>query len=94
MTRAEARRGGEVSATMRKNLLALTDAYVKAKKTTQARVSKQLYGRSDFLKELRRGRQSPSLVKVDQVVDFFRTNWPEDVPWPFLDAVVIRRRDP
>ena len=76
----------------RQNLIKVADAYAAAKKMPRTAVSRQFYGRSDFLDEFRRGKQSISIDKLDEVVRAFRREWPEDAEWPLLPAIIMGRR--
>ncbi len=80
-----ARRGGAISATFRRKLIAYADAYGKAKNLSRSQVSKRCYGRGNFLDEFKAGTQSPSLAIIDQILDYFREYWPEG---PRLEADV------
>ena len=91
MKHQHARRGGDISALFREHILAIAAAYGKARRLSRSQVSKLCYGRGNFLDGLRRGEQCPSPVKIDQMLKWFRENWPENADWPFLRAIVITR---
>lgn len=75
----------------RSNLLKLADAYAKATGMSLSAVSRKFYGNVTFLPEFKKGVQSISLRKFDEVVDKFRAEWPRDAAWPFLRSASIRR---
>jgi hypothetical protein len=56
-------------------------------------VSKRLYGRSSFLDELHRGKQSITIDKLDEILRKLRRDWPEGADWPFLPAIFMDRRN-
>jgi hypothetical protein len=73
--------------TARKNLIQIADAYGKATKRSRANISKAFYGRSNFLDEFQRGKQTLSVDKLDEMILAFREQWPEGADWPFLPAI-------
>jgi hypothetical protein len=80
-----------IEETMRKNLLTLARTYAKANGITLRQVSRRLYGNIEFFDDFGRRRASMTLSKFDEMVEKFRAGWPEDVPWPFLEAAIIPR---
>lgn len=77
----------------RKNLRQIATAYGKAKGLPLSVVSKRLYGRSSFLDELHRGKQSITIDKLDEILRKLRRDWPNDADWPFLPAIFMDRRN-
>lgn len=78
---------------IRENLLAIAKAYGRAEKASMSTVSKRAYGHSRFLEEFAAGRKSISVQKCDEVLEWFRANWPEDTPWPMVRPVFMGRKD-
>jgi len=77
----------------RSNLRQIAAAYGKAKGLPLSVVSKRLYGRSSFLDELHRGKQSITIDKLDEILRKLRRDWPDDADWPFLPAIFMDRRN-
>ena len=77
---------------IRKNLLDIANAYRKATGQTLSAVSREFYGNSNFLSEFRAGRQSLSVDKLNDVVEQFRAQWPDNADWPWTMAVMMTRR--
>jgi hypothetical protein len=75
----------------RDNLLLIADTYAKATGLPLDKVSKRFYGQNNFLSGFKKGNQSITLRKFDELVDKFRKDWPADTPWPHLRAVIIER---
>lgn len=78
-----------ISDLCRKNLLMIARAYARSRRVSLNQVSKEVYGNVKFLEEFARKRQSVSLLKYDQMIQRFRSVWPEDVLWPACQAIVI-----
>lgn len=65
------------------NFLAIAKAYAKATGKSLTTVSKDFYGRGDFLSELGKGTRSVTVGSLSQMLDRFRKEWPDDAAWPF-----------
>lgn len=75
----------------RKNLLKIAAAYAKAAKVPLKTVSSRAYGNPQFFDKLRSGEQSVSIKIVDQLLKWFRDNWPPNADWPFLPPLYMNR---
>jgi hypothetical protein len=73
------------------NLLAIVGAYRKATGKSLTSISKEFYGRGDFFAELRKGKHTVSIDKLDAMLDNFRAKWPEDAMWPSTRTVLMTR---
>lgn len=73
-----------------KNLLTLADAYIGATGNTAATLSKKAHSDSAFFERLMDGKISFSVRKYDEMVVWFRRNWPQGVPWPSGIAIPTR----
>jgi hypothetical protein len=63
--------------TVRQNLYAIARRYADLSDMTIRQVSKRCYGRGSFLEAFRRGQQSISVAKLDEVLRWFQENWPQ-----------------
>ena len=81
------------AAIARKNLTTIADAYGKATGYSQSEISKRFYGRWSFFAEFRRGKQSISIDKLDEILARFRKEWPEDTEWPTLPIIRMTQID-
>lgn len=45
-------------------------------------VSKKIYGNRNGISEILAGKKSPSLDKLDAVIETLRQQWPRGVKWP------------
>lgn len=79
------------AAVCRKNLLKIATAYAKAAKVSLKTVSSRAYGNPQFFDKLRSGEQSVSIKIVDELLEWFRANWPATGDWPFLPPLHMNR---
>ena len=77
---------------IRDNLLAIAAAYHKATGKSLTQVSHEFYGNGDFFAKLRRGEQSISVKKLEEMVAAFRADWPKEARWPATRPVMMGRR--
>lgn len=75
----------------RRNVLALADAYGRAKGWSEATVSNRFYNNGVFFRRLRAGEQSISVEKFGYILGEFARVWPEGVPWPKLTPLLFDR---
>ena len=73
-----------------KNLLAIARAYAKAENLRLTQVSRRVYGTSNFLADLEKGKVSISIRRYEQMVEWFRDHWSDGAPWPWLDTIRIK----
>lgn len=73
------------------NLLAIAGAYAKATGKSLTTISKDFYGRGDFLNELKRGRKSVTIDRVDEMLTDFRDRWPAGAKWPLVRAPLMNQ---
>jgi len=73
--------------TARQNLLTLVDAYRKRTREPLPVVSKRFYGNRAFLAAFKKGEKSITLTKLETMVQTFRAQWPEGLPWPELPPI-------
>jgi len=73
------------------NLMAIVSAYRKATGKSMTQVSKEFYGRGDFFDKFSRGVHSISVVRLSAMLSKFRSEWPEDAPWPLTRPVFMSR---
>jgi hypothetical protein len=78
-----------ISNVLRQNLKAVFAAYGRATGTNLSQISRQFYGKGDFLESFLAGDRSMSIDKIDEVLAAMRAKWPKDAPWPYLRAVLI-----
>jgi hypothetical protein len=76
-------------AIVRKNLLAIVAAYRKATGKSLSDVSREFYGRGDFLRRLKEGDAHPSIDQVENMLKRFRKSWPSDADWPLTQAIFM-----
>ena len=83
-----------IDKTVRKNLLAIADAYGNVTGMSRSDIGRKFYGRGSFLKDLRAGKFSPSTSQVDKLVAKFLKEWPKErlADWPFLEALFMDRK--
>jgi hypothetical protein len=67
---------------VRQNLLAIVAAYRAATGKSMTQVSKEFYGNATFFEQLRRGRHSISVQKLDKMLGKIRARWPAGTRWP------------
>jgi hypothetical protein len=77
----------------RQNLVALAEKFAEAEGVQLSTVSKRAYGNATFFDDLREGRQSISVRKVNDALAWFRENWPKGVEWPELPKLSMGRRE-
>lgn len=80
--------------TIVKNLVAIAEAYAAGQGKTLSNVSKEFYGQAAFFEELRAGSRSVRLDKAAEMLDRFRADWPDEVPWPSVRAALMTRNPP
>jgi hypothetical protein len=73
-----------------RNVLALADAYAAATGKSLSTISKQFYGSAYFFQQLRARETSISVRRLDQMIEQFRSSWPEDVAWPIMMPILIK----
>ena len=76
----------------RRNLCQIADEFARATGQPRSVVSKRYYGRSSFFDDLRKGKQSITVDKLDAILRAFRRDWPDNADWPFLPAILMDRR--
>jgi hypothetical protein len=77
---------------VRDNLLTLVSVYRKATGTSLTTASMRFYGNANFFDNLKRGEQSLSVKTLETVLDRISALWPDDVEWPQLRPIFMRRR--
>lgn len=75
------------------NLLTIVSAYRRATGKSMTSISKDFYGRGDFFAKLKQGSQTISIGRLSEMMDKFRTDWPEGTAWP-LTRPVLMAKDP
>ena len=75
-----------------KNLLLIVGAYQKATGKSLSTISKQFYGRGDFLEKLKAGEHSISIDRLSSLLDQLRAEWPEGTPWPLTRPVFMTQK--
>ena len=80
-----------MSKTCRTNLLILAGTYAKANRMSLSQVSTRAYGSAYFLQKFKEGKVSISLAKLDEMIAWFRENWPPNADWPMLRAIFMDR---
>lgn len=80
---------------MRSNILALADAYAKARDLTQKTLSGYCHGDPPFLEKLR-GDKKSSITgrKYDHVIGWFFDHWPDDLTMPAIKPVMVAQPKP
>lgn len=73
------------------NLLALANAYAKARGIKLASVSKEIYGGVYFFEQLKSGQTTISIRRASVMFDKFREVWPDNATWPTLRPIIISR---
>lgn len=76
---------------VRDNLLAIAAAYRRATGRSLSAVSKEFFGRGNFLLNIKAGKHSLSVPQVDRVLKKFRAKWPDDAQWPMTRAIMMDR---
>lgn len=76
---------------VRDNLIAIAAAYHKATGKSLTQVSHEFYGNGDFFGRLRRGEQSISVKKLEEMVEAFRAAWPKEARWPATRPIIMNR---
>lgn len=76
----------KIEPVLRRNLLKLASQYGAWKELTEGSVSKYATGGATFFRDLRASKISFTARKYDLIVGYFRANWPEDKPFPTLEA--------
>jgi len=64
------------------NLLAIAAAYGRATGKSRTSISKEFYGRGDFLDDLENRARTISVSRLDKILDDFRAKWPSVATWP------------
>lgn len=71
-----------ISPILRKNMMLLATAYATAQRRSLSTVAKRVVGDGKFFMEMQAGRAP---AKYDDVVGWFKANWPRGVPFPKLN---------
>ena len=79
--------------TVCENLCQIAREFSRATGQPLSVVSKRAYGRSSFFAEYRKGKQTITTDKVEEILRYFRREWPENADWPFTRAVFMDRRN-
>lgn len=80
----------KVEPILRQNLLRLADAFIAGRKASGGRkigvstLSRLAHNDPWFFDRLSRGEIGFTARKYDEVVEWFKTNWPEGVAWPAI----------
>jgi len=69
------------------NLMLLADTYCKHCGIISTTLSRDILSDAPALDKIRTGKGSTSLRKFDQAMEWFDQNWPDDLPWPKLEAI-------
>jgi len=77
---------------VRKNLLALVADYRSKTGKSLTSVSKEFYGRGDFLREFQAGRHTISVDRLGAMLRQFAAEWPEGEKMPPLRPIFMTRR--
>jgi hypothetical protein len=77
----------------RDNLLAIAKAYAEANGVKLGSVSRKAYGNASFFHQLATGKHSISVKRAEEILNWFRKNWPEDTAWPPLRPIFMGRKD-
>jgi hypothetical protein len=75
----------------RKNLVAIAKAYAKGHGLSLSAVSRQIYGKADFLRDFDAGTVSMSWRNFWRAWDEMVETWPPKTDWPFLPAITFER---
>lgn len=75
-----------------KNLLAISAAYGAATGKSRTSVSKEMYGRGDFLDGLEGGERTVSISRLDRILSDFRERWPDGTAWPDVESVTMKQK--
>lgn len=57
-------------------------SYAKATGLALATISRRFHGTFSFLEDFKNGKRTITLRKLDEMLAAFRSEWPEDVPFP------------
>ena len=76
------------------NLLKIVAAYRAATGRSLTSVSKDFYGRGDFFDKLKDGSQTISIERLSEMLDKFRSEWPDGAVWPLTRAVFMTQKPP
>lgn len=76
---------------MRRNLITLASEFAAVRGIAVSSVSQYAHGDRRFIQNLKAKKVSFTARKYDLMVAYFRTNWPEDAPFPQLEAVPCLR---
>lgn len=74
-----------------KNLMLIATTYAQAVDKSLTTVSKEFYGRGDFLVELENGKHTISIRRLDTLLADFREKWPKGAKWPQVSPVTMSR---
>lgn len=77
--------------TVVQNLLLIVGAYQKATGRSLSTISKQFYGRGDFLEKLKAGEHSISIDRLSALIEQLRAEWPDNAIWPMTRPVFMTR---
>ena len=78
--------------TAKANLLRIARTYAKAKGLSLSTVSRMFHGKQRFFKDLKAGKCTVSLAKLDSMIEAFGKDWPEGVAWPIMKPIYMLPR--
>jgi hypothetical protein len=78
--------------TVIENILLIARAYAKATGHSMTAVGKKFYGRGDFFSNLKMMKNGISISRLDEMLEKFRSEWPEETSWPLTAPVLMTRR--
>lgn len=78
---------------VRENMKTLVTSLARGTGQSVSALSKAHYGNAAFFAAFFRGDATTSIKKVDEMFEGISAAWPDDLPWPALRAVVLRRPD-
>jgi hypothetical protein len=77
---------------IRKNLLTVVNDYRKVTGKSTTSISKEFYGRGDFLREFQAKRHTISIDRLGAMLRKFDEEWPEGERKPPLRPIFMLRR--
>lgn len=80
-----------IDKTARKNLLIIVGVFARAKKISLSAVSRDLYGKGNFLADFRTGRQGMSFSTMARMLRKLAEEWPAGVEWPQTEPLSMGR---
>lgn len=79
----------EISDICRDNILTLARAFADHRQLKFTSASSMCHGDPKFLNKLSRRQGSVTTRKYDEVIGWFKENWPEGLPMPEIRAVFV-----